>query len=163
MPLESDNVEGRLSRGIIVTITLVAALLLILNVVLISCYVRRRNAARKQLHGKKPRAFVYISVCLRFFCFLFPQGLFSSFVPSTTVNDRTPEFPLVIVLGVTAVITLSLLIVTLIAACVWRHRKRLGILGQKVRIEAACCCRGQRADKAGQGGSASTSEGKPIH
>ena len=76
MPLESDNVEGRLSRGIIVTITLVAALLLILNVVLISCYVRRRNAARKQLHGKKPRAFVYISVCLRFFVFFFPKVCF---------------------------------------------------------------------------------------
>lgn len=67
LPLESDNVEGRLSRGIIVTITLVAALLLILNVVLISCYVRRRNAARKQLHGKINVHGVLIFVLFSFF------------------------------------------------------------------------------------------------
>lgn len=110
--------------------------------------------------------FTFYACLFTFVLFLFfPQGLFSSLVPSATVNDRT-EFPLVIVLGVTAVVTLSLLCITLIAACVWRHRKRLGILGQKgglVRIEAACCCLGQGADEAGQGGSASTSEGKPNH
>ena len=38
------------TRGIILTITLVAAVLLVLNVILISCYVRRK-AERKRLNG----------------------------------------------------------------------------------------------------------------
>ncbi len=79
LPLESDNVEGRLSRGIIVTITLVAALLLILNVVLISCYVRRRNAAKKQMNGKFFKNIFLIFV----FCFvLFSRFNFTCPVPS---------------------------------------------------------------------------------
>jgi len=41
-----NGIEESISRGIILTITLVAGLLLALNVVLISCYVRRK-AARK--------------------------------------------------------------------------------------------------------------------
>ena len=41
------------TRGIILTITLVAGVLLILNVILISCYVRRK-AERKRLNGKFP-------------------------------------------------------------------------------------------------------------
>lgn len=44
-----NGIEETFSRGIILVITLVAALLLVLNVVLISCYVRRR--ARKHLMG----------------------------------------------------------------------------------------------------------------
>ena len=156
-----------MSRGIIVTITLVAALLLILNVVLISCYVRRRNAARKQLHGKTKITNIN-------FCFLFsffPQGLFVLTSDNhATSSDRSNEFPLVVVLGVTAAATVTLLIVTVVAACVWRHRKKLGVLGQKggglIKLGHGCCGRGQsseKEDEAVPGGSASTSEGKPDH
>ena len=41
-PLTSDNSGIAETRGIILTITLVAAVLLVLNVILISCYVRRK-------------------------------------------------------------------------------------------------------------------------
>ena len=44
---DDKNIERTISRGIILTITLVAAALLILNVVLISFYVKRR--AKKQM------------------------------------------------------------------------------------------------------------------
>ena len=41
-PLTSDNSGIAETRGIILTITLVAGVLLVLNVILISCYVRRK-------------------------------------------------------------------------------------------------------------------------
>ncbi len=41
---------GPLSRGLILTIVLVAAALVILNVVVVSCYVKRRGD-RKQLEA----------------------------------------------------------------------------------------------------------------
>ena len=44
---DDKDIERTISRGIILTITLVAAALLILNVVLISFYVKRR--AKKQM------------------------------------------------------------------------------------------------------------------
>ena len=44
--------EEKFSRAIILIITLVSLFLLVLNVILISCYVKRRGA-RKHLHGKR--------------------------------------------------------------------------------------------------------------
>ena len=46
---EDKGIEEKLSKGIILTITLVAAMLFVLNVILISCYVRRK--AQKRLNG----------------------------------------------------------------------------------------------------------------
>ncbi|XP_071744729.1 nephrin [Lepeophtheirus salmonis] len=43
---EDKDVERTISQGIILTITLVSGLLLILNVILISCYVKRRRIIR---------------------------------------------------------------------------------------------------------------------
>jgi len=149
-------VEGRLSRGIIVTITLVAALLLILNVVLISCYVRRRNAARKeQMQGKQNKGDTINAT----FCF---QGFFA-LVPSQRDHER-PELPLVVVLSVTAAVTVLLLCVTVIVACVWRHKQRVMFLSRKCGdyVQSCCCKRLEENGKeeTKQPTSGSTSEGK---
>ncbi|XP_059087472.1 nephrin-like isoform X2 [Tigriopus californicus] len=42
-----DKIERTISRGIIITITLVAGALLFLNVILISCYVRRKKSRKR--------------------------------------------------------------------------------------------------------------------
>ena len=52
-----NGIEDSISRGIILIITLVAFSLLALNVVLISCYVRRK--ARKR-NGNSSLPFFYI-------------------------------------------------------------------------------------------------------
>ena len=75
---DDKDIERTISRGIILTITLVAAALLILNVVLISFYVKRR--ARKQMmsgavngssitNGKLSFTTIFSNLC--FFLFLF--------------------------------------------------------------------------------------------
>ncbi len=47
------------SRGLILVVTLAAAALLIVNVVLVSCYVKRKGA-RKHLLGKNQRPLLYV-------------------------------------------------------------------------------------------------------
>ena len=68
-----NGIEETLSRGIILTITLVAALLFVLNVILISCYVRRK--AQKRLNGNN-----------NFLFFSFPDLLLFSSVEATPTD-----------------------------------------------------------------------------
>ena len=60
-PLTSDNSGIAETRGIILTITLVAGVLLVLNVILISCYVRRKAKRNGNYYNS------YINVCFFFY------------------------------------------------------------------------------------------------
>ena len=73
--------------------------------------------------------------------------------------------PLVVVLSVTAATTVLLLFVTVIAACVWRHRQRVTFLSRKCGdYVQSCCCKRQKdetkEEETKQANSGSTSEGK---
>jgi hypothetical protein len=154
LPLESDNVEGRLSRGIIVTITFVAALLLILNIVLISCYVKKRNSSRKLMNGRK---FLFY-FCLMCFVLFARQGYFLS---APTKRNVESEMSLVVILSVTTATTLSLLIVVILLTCVWRHRVgSKTCLGLRQGGGICCTCLRMDIEENAQPGSTSTSEGK---
>ncbi len=45
---ETVKDPSRVTRGLILTLTLIGAALVLINIVIISCYVRRRNAKKKK-------------------------------------------------------------------------------------------------------------------
>jgi hypothetical protein len=82
-----------------------------------------------------------------------------SHVPSH--SDRA-EVSFVVVLTVTSAATLAVLSVTVVAACLWRQKRKLVFLGQKSGDLLRGCCgqdrEGREADS--QPASVTTSEGK---
>lgn len=58
MPVTEDDMNvnrGFFSRGFILTVTLVATALIILNAILISCYIKRRGARKQPIGEQRAR------------------------------------------------------------------------------------------------------------